>query len=565
MAPPNDELNETDAPRRRSWFPWMLTVLAALLLVVLNAFEFQLNEAFNLNPFARNAANLVVPVLLSIAIGVWWLFSKQAKGLLVPLLLIALPILFFVMFQPVFGGDGGLKGFEARYWNRESSIDDLKIAASAAANLTETTSKDFPQFLGPQRNGEVDGLSLADWSAKLPAEQWKIPIGRGWSGFASVNGYAVTQEQRGPDECVVCYEIESGAPVWNYAVRRRHEDISAMGKPGPRATPTIDAGKVYATSGTGVLDCLNGATGQLIWTADVPSLVGIEQITSTNSTGLAYTEENSRLAWGRSASPLIVDEMVVVPAGGPAAAKIDGSTGKFSGDNDCATLIAFDKATGTERWRGGRRMVSYGSPSIATLAGRRQIVLVAESHAVGHDIETGKELWAIRQDGTSNTAANCSQVTILSNDSILLSKGYNQGAQEVRITFDEATDRFTAEQIKADPRVVKTKLTSPVVRNGNIYSLSDGYLECVAVEGLKKKWKRRSRYGNGQLLLVDDRLIVHGEDGELYLVAAVPDSYQELGKMKTIDGVCWNTLCLFGDRLLVRSDQEAACYKLPLR
>ena len=84
----------------------------------------------------------------------------------------------------------------------------------------------------------------------------------------------------------------------------------------PRATPTIDQGKVYITSGTGVLDCLDGGTGELIWSADVPGLAGIEQLKSQNSMGLEYTTENSRLMWGRSGSPLIAGNLVIVPAGG---------------------------------------------------------------------------------------------------------------------------------------------------------------------------------------------------------------------------------------------------------
>ena len=149
-------------------------------------------------------------------------------------------------------------------------------------------------------------------------------------------------------------------------------------------------------SATGVLDCLDGADGSKIWSVDVPSLVGISQITSTNSVGLEYTEEDSALAWGRSTSPLIYNDIVIVPAGG-----LPKSHPNFDEDKS-STMIAFDKLTGDEVWRGGNRMIAYGSPSVRTVLGRDQILLSAEDHAVGHDPETGEELWAFERPGGSN-------------------------------------------------------------------------------------------------------------------------------------------------------------------
>jgi outer membrane protein assembly factor BamB len=107
-------------------------------------------------------------------------------------------------------------------------------------------------------------------------------------------------------------------------------------------------------------------------------------------------------------------------------------------------------------------------------------------------------------------------------------------------------------------------MTNPVLYQDHLYALSDGYLECVKVEGLKRKWKRRKRFGNGQLILVGDKLLIQSEFGKLHLVKANPDKFEELSSFESIDGLCWNTLCLHRDLLMVRSDLEAACYRLPL-
>ncbi len=385
-----------------------------------------------------------------------------------------------------------------------------------------------------------------------PQILWKQPIGEGWSGFASVNGYAVTQEQRDFEECVSCYEIETGDLIWIHKAPRRHEDTMAMGKVGPRATPTIDDGLVYATSATGVLDCLNGSNGELVWSVDIPKLVGISQVSNTNSRGLEYTYEASNMFWGRSCSPLIYQDKVIITAGGPP--EDPGNT---------TTLIAFEKKTGEEIWRGGKRMVAYGSPSVASVLGKPQIVLVAESQAVGHDPETGAELWNHERPGLSNANANCSQVTVVSDSQLLLSKGYNLGGELIEVS--NSNGAFEVRSVHKDPRVLKTKLTNPVVFQGHAYSLSDGYLECTEIASFERKWKQRGSFGNGQILLVGDKLLVHSENGTLFLVAANPSGYQELGALKTIDGICWNTLCLYGNRLLVRSEKEAACIELPTR
>jgi len=100
--------------------------------------------------------------------------------------------------------------------------------------------------------------------------------------------------------------------------------------------------------------------------------------------------------------------------------------------------------------------------------------------------------------------------------------------------------------------------------DGHAYSLSDGYLECVDAKTFERKWKQRGRFGNGQILRAGDKLLVHSESGTLFLVKVDPEAYKELGKFKTIKGICWNTICLYGDLILVRSEEEAACFRLPL-
>lgn len=557
----DEPLNQQPADSRTSILtPFVVAIfcLAAIWLIGINLLSNWLNEAINLNPAIAEISNYAVPLLACIVIGLYLILRRRgAVARLAGFAILLVPIAFFTLVEPVFNGDGRMTRLQPRFFSTAKRLptqsgDQPLEEASLSVDLKTTTRSDFSRFLGPNANGTIRNVRLLDWDGRSPEILWKQPIGKGWSGFAAVNGYAVTQEQRQDKECVTCYSIDTGEIVWINSTKRRHEDTMGMGKPGPRATPTIVDGNVYAVSATGVLDCLDGRDGSKIWSVDVPAMVGITQKVSVDSRGLEYTEEDSTLAWGRATSPLVVNDWVIVPVGGPADAP-----------DTAVTMAAFDKSTGEVVWKGGNRNVAYGSPILATIGGTQQILLIAEDHAVGHDLETGRELWAFYREGNSNMAANCSQVTVISDSQLLFSKGYGLGGELVDVTVN-SEGIWQAESVKKDPRILKTKLTSPVVFEGHLYSLSDGYLECVAIDGLKKKWKQRGRFENGQILLVRDRLLVHSETGTLILAEANPEEFVELGRLKTIKGICWNTLCLYGDQLLVRSDLEAACIRIPV-
>lgn len=548
------------ADRRSAGFPKKAMLWTLFCIVVASFLHWQksyLNLQFGLDPAIPWIATALF-TFITWLVWCFWTFLYQ-KNVAIGLALVAIPVGFFTLFYPDFGGDASFLAFRPRFWDWRSKnfAEQTELSVERTENSIDPTPYDFPQFLGPKRDLRIENVKLTDQWGQSLEKLWQFDVGEGWSGFAVVNGLAVTQEQRDAEECTTCYDALSGQVKWIYRAKRRHEDPMAMGKIGPRATPTIDGNFVYTTSGTGVLDCLDLRTGELVWSADVPKLVGVKQQSSFTSRGIEYTLENSALAWGRSCSPLIYQNSVIVAAGGPK----DVSQLK---DNPTVTLIAFDKVTGEERWRGGNRMIAYGSPNIAVLGGQPTITLVTQDHAVGHDAETGEELWAIERLGSSDGDANCSQVTLVGNDQLLLTKGYGMGGELITVSKND-DGSWDVTSNKKDPRILKTKFTNPVIVDGHAYSLSDGFFECVSLadNNLKQKWRQRGRFGNGQILAVGNRILVHSEDGELFLIEANPDKFVELAKFKTIEGFCWNTLCLYGDLLLVRSELEAACFRLP--
>ncbi len=408
----------------------------------------------------------------------------------------------------------------------ETLPDAATAAAGGEVDLRTTSATDAPQFLGPHRTAVYPDVKLArDWSVEKPKLLWREPIGAGWSSFAVVGKYGVTQEQRGEEELISCYDLENGKLQWAHATPVRfHETLAGIG---PRATPTIDDGRVYALGATGFLHCLDGATGQPIWQHDIVA-----------ETGATPPQ------WGKSCSPLVHDGLVIVSAGAPG--------GK--------SLVAYDKMDGKLVWSAGDDASSYSSPTLMSLCGVPQVVIVNATKTSGHDPVTGKMLWehAWPEDGAASP--NVAQPVLIEGDKLLLTKGYGVGATLWQVKLDG--DQWTIEPLWKNNNL-KTKMTSAVVHDGHAYGLDEGTLCCLELATGKRKWKR-TRYGHGQVLLAGDLLLVQSENGEIALVEPSPEQFMELSRHFVVSGQSWNYPVLIGNRLLVRSEQEVACYELPV-
>ena len=382
---------------------------------------------------------------------------------------------------------------------------------------------DFPQFLGPNRDATLRGANLSrHWSPSPPVALWRQPIGKGWSGFAVADALAVTLEQRDGREMVVAYEIGTGKTRWSHRGGKGFE--SAMAGDGPRATPAIAKGRVYTLGVSGTLTALDLASGQAIFEKDV-----------LRENGARRPEH------GVASSPLVIDDVVVVLAGGPGG----------------RSLVAYDARTGERRWSGGDDPAAYSSPRVATLGGVRQIVVLSLRNLTGHDVRTGAVLW---QDPWPDRAEKVSQPVVLDDDRVFVSMGYGIGGRMVKVS--RAPEGSWRAEVLWHTQQLKAKFTQVVARGGFLYGLDEGVLVCLDPKDGERRWKS-GRYGHGQVLLVDDVLLVQAENGEVALVEPSPEKHVELGRFQAVDGRAWATPALAGDLLLVRGDVEAACYRLP--
>lgn len=461
--------------------------------------------------------------------GLKWLVAATPCALLAAFYAQLLPI------KTLNNGDGVIVGWVWR-WEQPDSKLGVSVSAPQAPIRWIETAFDYPRFLGKRHWAEAPGVRLeTDWRRHPPKLLWKQPIGAGWSSFAVVGGHAVTQEQRGDRELVACYEVRTGRCVWTHAdeVRWDPSGRGALGEVGPRATPTVHQGKVFAYGATGILNCLEAATGKLLWSHRT-----LEENSAENAT------------WGKSNSPLIVDDRVLVSVGGPGG----------------RSLVAYDIDTGRKAWSAGQRRSSYASPVLAELGGVRQILCVNEDYLTAHDAAVGDVLWEHPWPGNSGSDASCSQPVPVGGDRVFLSKGYGVGAELVQVRRDSA-GAFSTETLWKNSSVMRTKMANVVVHGEHVYGLNDGMLQCIDLQTGRSRWKKRRspKFGHGQILLVDDILLALTELGELVLVAASPDKYQELAHLSALEGVTWNNPALAGSMLLIRNANEASCYELSLR
>jgi outer membrane protein assembly factor BamB len=392
-------------------------------------------------------------------------------------------------------------------------------AAPAAAE----TGAGWPGFRGPHRDGIVPGVRIAtDWSASPPVQLWRRPIGPGWSSFAVRGDLLYTQEQRGSDEIVACYNAATGKPVWRHRDAARFWESNAGA--GPRATPTLGNGRVYTFGATGILNALDARNGAVVWSRNAAS-----------DTGMKVP------GWGFASSPLVVDDAVIVAAAGK--------------------LAAYDLSTGKPRWFGPNGGDGYSSPQMFTIDGVAQILLMSAHGAASVAPADGTLLW--EYPWPSNT--RIVQPALASDGGVLMSFGEALGGSGMRrVAVAHGPGGWTAAE-RWTSNGLKPNFNDFVVHHGHAFGFDGTILACIDLTDGKRKWKG-GRYGSGQLVLLPDQdvLLVLSEEGELALVAAAPDQFTELARFPAIEGKTWNHPALAGDVLLVRNGQEMAAFRLAL-
>jgi outer membrane protein assembly factor BamB len=499
---------------------WFLVVVALLAAAAIGIVRLQPELERNIKGWITIAISGLALVLVLLWFALLSRFSWRLR--LITLAMIGVAGFGFSKSVRIAGTTNSI-GFPKLTWKWTRDPAPLDAAPKLAAGVVNTTDiPDVPQFFGPNRDGVVTGARLArDWAASPPRQLWRRPVGAGWASFAVVGGRALTQEQRGEAEAVTCYDVRSGEPVWVQSHAAHFHQWQAG--EGPHATPTIDRGRVFAIGATGILECLDAATGARVWSRNVLRENGCEN-----------------LEYGVSASPLVFDETVVVTGG----------------QSDSPTVLAYRREDGQPLWRANAGRASYASPVLATLAGRRVVLSLNAESLTAHDPANGDEL--LRFPFGEKRVPKGAQPVVIGGDRVFLSAGYGTGCVLIQVKAEAG--KLAATQLWKTPRM-KNQFNSVAVHDGFLYGLDDSVLACVEIATGERRWKD-GRYGSGQSLIVDDLILVQSEPGFVALAEARPDAFRELGRIEALSSKTWNHPVLAGRYLLVRNDREAACYEL---
>ncbi len=404
----------------------------------------------------------------------------------------------------------------------ESRSENTEIANDAAA-LEEFPEAQWPGFRGPHRDGTQRGKSFSDdWDANPPQELWRIQLGPAWSSFAVAEPFLITQEQRGENEAVVCYDSQTGKQVWEYSIPGRF--FEALGGLGPRATPTIAGDKVYALGAEGWLMRIDARSSALDWKVDICELADCEPP-----------------MWGFSTSPLVLDNLVAV----------------HTGNKDDRGIVALNVDDGQLMWSTKAGPMSYSSLQEVEIADTKLMAILTNEGAQLIDPADGKTVLTHEWQHQGYRAL---QPQLIDDADLLIPTGMGTGTRRIHITRDgdewSSTEVWTSRNMKPD-------FNDFVVHKGFLYGFDDAIFACVDLSDGSRKWKG-GRYGKGQVLLLadSDLLLVVSEKGELVLLATNPDEHRELAKLQALEGKTWNHPVVVGDRLYVRNAKEAVCYQL---
>lgn len=401
------------------------------------------------------------------------------------------------------------------------------VAATAELTVSSVTAADWPQFLGPARNGISSETDLIDeWPADGPKEVWRVDGGVGMSGVVIRGDIACTMIQTGGQQRVVTMNAATGALKWSTPVAVEYTNGQGDG---PRGTPSIVSESVFVFTGDGTLARLSLADGNVEWTHNV------------------LKRHGGRTAdYGMACSPLVVGDLVVVTAG---------TTG--------GTVVACDIKTGEPRWTSGRgESAGYSSPTVLDISGRTQIVAFKGASVSGIDLKSGGELWRYPYV----TDYDCNITTpILVDGNVLISSGENHGSTMLKI--GAKSDDFKVSRIwesTGGGSAMRNEWQTAIHLDGYLYAFDNvgsagpvTHLVCIKAATGEPVW-RKNRFGKGNMIAADGKLFASTMKGELVVVRATPDGYEELGRSNVI-GTTRQAPALANGHLFLRDSNEIVC------
>jgi outer membrane protein assembly factor BamB len=401
-------------------------------------------------------------------------------------------------------------------------LTSLVVALATAGHLA---AQDWPQILGPERNGVYRGPALAEtWGPQGPRVVWRKQVGAGFAGPVVVQGRVILFHRVGNEEVVESLDARTGNTQWRYTYATSYRDDFGFDE-GPRAVPVVSDGIVYTFGAEGQLHAIDLAKGTRIWSEDAMRRFKVPK-------GF----------FGAAGSPLVEDGRVLANVGGPEAG-----------------IVAFDAKSGKVFWTATSDQASYSSAVGATIGGRRLAIFLTRAGVVGLDPANGRvqfqRPWRARIAASVNAAT-----PLVIGDLLFISAEYGPGAGVFRLDGSTLTALWSSDE------VLTNHYATSVHHGGYLYGFHGRQefgqsLRSVELRTGKVRWNQ-DRFLAGTVTLAGDRLLILRERGELVLAPASPDGFKPLARAQILPGTVRAYPALSDGFLYARNENTLVCLDL---
>jgi outer membrane protein assembly factor BamB len=407
------------------------------------------------------------------------------------------------------------------------------LALCAIAAAQSPLGRNWPQWRGPAHDGVAAGEVLVDrFPPGGPPVLWVRELGQGYSGFAVAGGRAFTQTQSLYEQSLVCLDGDTGQTLWSYSYGWPYDGGGLY--PGPRSTPTVNGEHVYCTSPQGAIFCVTADRGQLAWSVD------FNQQFSGRGTDFGY-----------SASPLVVDGLVILPVGGASA-----------------SVVALDAESGRTVWKSASKPASYSTPLPIEWHDHPLVIALLQNSIACFHRQTGELWWELPLSQGYDEHATA---PIYREPYLLVTGPFHSGATLYELTAE-------GERCRPDERWFSEKMSNDVASSvlaaetlfgfdlreaqSRLHRPSRGEFRALDFLTGEVRWSSKEP-GHAQIIAADGKLVLFNDRGEVLLALASAEKYEELGRLAVFpDEICWSAPALADGRLYLRTQTRAACLYL---
>jgi outer membrane protein assembly factor BamB len=398
------------------------------------------------------------------------------------------------------------------------------VTLAVGAGVT-ASALDWPQFLGPGRNGIYGGPPLADsWGSAGPRVVWRARVGQGFAGPVVVGNRLILFHRVGRQEVVEAFETQTGKSLWQYAYPTTYRDDFGFDE-GPRAVPVVADGTVYTFGAEGQLHAINLERGTRLWSEDTMRRFKVPK-------GF----------FGAGGAPLVEGGRVIANVGGPDAG-----------------IVAFDARTGNVSWTATSDGASYSSGVAATIGGRRVAVFLTREGLVGLDPSDGRVQFQQRWRARIAASVNAATPLVLG-DLIFVSAEYGPGAGVLRVDGSTLVPLWTSDD------VLSNHYATSVHHEGYLYGFHGRQefgpsFRAVELGTGAVRWSEE-RFRAGSVTLAGDRLLIVRESGEIVIAPASPDRFAPTARAQVLPAVVRAYPALSEGFLYVRNEDTLVCLDL---